>query len=128
MVDWKEMNLLARSYLDLQQTRIGCEHRLRMLEDENRKTPQTFTILTSHHAILYKQERDMLKQSGEIFRATQLWEWCERTRGLGPVAAMTFMGYINPRSAHLQARCGRTSDSSPELDSNVERRPITILS
>ena len=38
----------------------------------------------------------LLKDCQELFENSKLWQWCERTKGLGPVAAMTFLGYIRP--------------------------------
>lgn len=43
-----------------------------------------------------QDEKQMLKQCKELFESTELWNWCLRVRGLGEVAAMTFISYINP--------------------------------
>ena len=52
----------------------------------------------------------MLRDAEEMFAKSELWAWCERTRGLGPVAALTFMGYINPEkcatAGKFWAYCG----------------------
>jgi hypothetical protein len=151
MVDFKILNQIARSYLDIQKTRVAMDLRCQRLEeqelirhdlakeqtlieeDENgheirsrkvslakgeteeeqkeiekqiketlerfRNENESYKLLLSHKDRLHKQELDLLKESTKIFNVTSLWQWCEMVRGLGPVAAMTFVGYINPEIA-----------------------------
>jgi len=117
--NWEEMNLLARSYLDLQQTRVGCEHRVMKLLQEGASEPikkmsyalarkmlaalekkkelsEILKILSALRETLHGQEKGLLKDARGIFKDTTLWDWCKRVRGLGPVAAMTFLGFIDP--------------------------------
>jgi len=32
----------------------------------------------------------------EQLREHPLWSWCERVKGMGPVACLTFLGFIDP--------------------------------
>lgn len=52
--------------------------------------------MTAHHTRLKKEEKALLKESGGVFKKHQLWQYCLTVKGLGPVACMTFLGYINP--------------------------------
>lgn len=131
--DWQIMNILGKSYLDIQQTRIACLHRLKKLEyqelekrdltevtetneqgdmkdwkikddckDEAEqvlnmvKEGRPYLILAQHKSNLEKQENELLKSAQTLFKTSALWEFCERVKGLGPVAALTFLAYINP--------------------------------
>lgn len=149
-VEWYIINQLARSYLDLQKTRVGMDNRAKRMieehliskdlayvefkkeketeggkvrqgrvvklissddEDEQRvidkqieeeterfkTTSPTYKIGISHKERLHKQEKDLLKESSALIADTELWKWCLAVRGLGEVAGMTFVGYINPR-------------------------------
>lgn len=57
---------------------------------------EIYRELASHHDRLHDEEKFLLKQSQALFKDHPIWVWCERVRGLGPVAAMTFLGYIDP--------------------------------
>jgi|SRR5215510_2888200 len=155
-VDFKILNQIARSYLDIQKTRVAMELRCQRLEEQElirfhmakeiitietddegrekrarkveyvkgetedeqadidkaidvtladfRENNESYKLLLSHKDRLNKQETDILKESAKIFNVTKLWQWCERVKGLGPVAAMTFVGYINPEVAKTQDR------------------------
>lgn len=58
-----------------------------------------FQMLASAHVRFKKLEQELLDDSEKIFSDTELWTWCKDTKGLGPVAAMVFLGYINPEIA-----------------------------
>lgn len=155
MTDFKILNNIARSYLDIQKTRVAMELRCQRLEEQElinnelakeqiiietddegketrsrkiiltkgeteeeqkeieeqtqttlekfREENESYKLLLTHNKRLHKQEIDLLKESVKIFNATKLWQWCESVRGLGPVAAMTFVGYINPDIAKTVA-------------------------
>lgn len=80
-----------------------------------RETNKIYQILISHRDRLHKQEKDMLADASDIFETSNVWEWCLRTRGLGPVAALTFMGYMNPAKTptlgHFWSKAGLTPNS-----------------
>lgn len=162
---WKEINLLVRSYIDLQQTRISAEHRIRKLREhaliqagvaklveEKRVSPydadeeilptkrEHFThtviiedeagakrvlellnetrpmaVLLKNHESLEHEEKALLKDIAQICYEHPLWAWCERTRGMSDVGAMTFLGYVNPDRCktvgHFWAYAGLTPNS-----------------
>lgn len=58
-----------------------------------------YKVLADHAKRQRKEEDLMLKQAKEIFQGSELWTWCERTKGLGEVAALTLLSYINPEIA-----------------------------
>jgi hypothetical protein len=141
---WKEINLLAKAYLELQRSRVGFDLRTQKLEESQlvmeglylkidttqkdeetgkkvrrttykpidssdetkkkikeflkhlRETNHIYQILIAHKDRMHKQEKDMIADAADIFEKSALWEWCLRVKGLGPVAALTFMGYMNP--------------------------------
>src|SRR5215510_6418467 len=141
---WRDINLLAKAYLELQRSRVAFDLRSQKLEEARlveeglylkidkveedpdtgekkrrtkykpvddteetkeaikdfkkylRETNYIYQLLIAHRDRLKKQEEDMLKDASEIFQSSALWDWCERVKGLGPVAALTFMGYMNP--------------------------------
>lgn len=45
---------------------------------------------------LRKEEKHALKLAMELVQLSEVWKWCERTKGLGEVAGMTAMAFINP--------------------------------
>lgn len=51
-----------------------------------------------HNSIyeLEKQKKKMVHDASQLYDGSALWSWCLRTKGLGEVAALTFMGYMNP--------------------------------
>ena len=52
--------------------------------------------LAEHRRQLFNEEKRLLSDSQSYFENTKVWEWCNGVSGLGPVAGMTFFGYINP--------------------------------
>jgi hypothetical protein len=164
-IEWELLQELARTYLDLQKTRVGMELRSQKMvdkelikkglamyetvsekksnssptkikneegieeeiegpptigkrivkiksddEDEQKKIDEnieketkyfkensnTYKIIIAHKARLHKQEKDLLKDCVDLFRDSELWKWCLGVKGLGEVAGMTFIGYIDP--------------------------------
>jgi len=135
----EDLRNIGQFYLDVQQTKVACEHRMQKLlehklieagaaqlvhssakssDDEPRsdfrklklevldeslakkvtehvKESKEFGILLQHKSRLVKQESDLLKSAEELFNDSSIWKFCERVRGLGPVAAMTFFTIIN---------------------------------
>jgi hypothetical protein len=88
---------LARAYLDMQHLRIACEARLRKMDP---KTPEAVKrIMEDYYMALKDEEKQFLKQVAEQLKNHPLWEWCERVKGLGQVACLTFLGFINPYEA-----------------------------
>lgn len=57
---------------------------------------EVYEKLEAHSARLSIEEKTLLKEAKTLYKTHELWNYCERVKGLGPVAAMTFLGYINP--------------------------------
>ena len=91
---WK---YLARCYLDLQHLRMACEARLRKLSP---KVPATVRrVLEDYYLALKNEEKDFLAEVVEQLKTHPLWDWCQRVKGLGAIACLTFLGFINPHTA-----------------------------
>lgn len=95
---YDKFRFLSRCYLDIQQLRTAAGARLRMLRKE-KAPPETMAIMLAHYRHLIAEERAFLKEHAAEIEFDPLWEWCEATKGLGHVAALTFMGFINPEIA-----------------------------
>lgn len=48
-------------------------------------------------AIIQRAKNDILKLAEELVEGTLVYEWCKNVKGLGLVAALTYLGYIDPR-------------------------------
>ena len=91
---WK---YLCRAYLDLQQLRMSCYHRLRKMKEA--KAPQwLIQIMEDHYQTLKAEEKDLLEDISVKMKEKQplLYSWCENVKGLGVVACLMFLGFINP--------------------------------
>lgn len=73
----------------------GYEEQAKKVIEELKQT-YGYKIMTNHKKNLEKQQKDFIKDAMELLGGTPIWDWCERVKGLGPVAAMTFLAYINP--------------------------------
>jgi len=82
---------LARCYLDLQHLRMACEARLRKLPPD--APEDVVQILRDFHQALFSEEKSFLARIAEKLKQHPLWKWCERVKGMGPVAALTFLGF-----------------------------------
>ena len=92
--EWDVWRYLARCYLDIQQLRMACEARLRRLPGG---CPEEIKlIIERHYDALKREEKSLLKSIEHEIKNHPLWEWCKRVKGLGPVACLMFLGYINP--------------------------------
>lgn len=153
----RPIEVLARGYLDAQQTRIGLEGRIRKLleswlphrtetieetgrkphtkhhilcptcesdleidiEQENmtcKKNPEhkfqisnlldslnlnvqdkeIYRTLLTYRSRLKNEELAMLQDAKNIIQGNDIFDYCESVKGLGTVAALTFLGYIDP--------------------------------
>ncbi len=107
--------MIARNYVDSQHSRISAEHRLRRMkelgieaedplyETQMRQFKRTKSVETSN-----------LEDAKIMFSRHPLWEYCEIVRGWGPVACMTWMGYIDPFKAHTAGRVKKYLGIIPE--------------
>jgi len=90
--------LLARVYLDLQHLRMAVEARMRRLTSLPEDV-EAYRLLSALHSRLLSEEKSWLEQVKALLKGHPIWQYCEKVKGLGPVAAMTFLGFINPHEA-----------------------------
>ena len=91
---YKALRFLSRTYLDFQQLRMACEARIRSLSREG--VPDwALELLREYSKRLRGEERWILERVKEVVKDHPIWEYCTRIKGMGPVAALTFTGYIN---------------------------------
>ena len=96
---WYEMIAIhARNYLQLQKLRMATDARLRKHRDDGAES-EIMTVLIDYRKSLWASEKAALKQAHGILKDLRLWDWCERTKGLGPVGALCLLGFINPYRA-----------------------------
>jgi hypothetical protein len=62
---------------------------------QRREENPEYLILLENRQNLFNQEKDIVKKARTFYTDHVLWDWCQRTRGLGDVAAMTILGYRN---------------------------------
>lgn len=121
---YDRFNLLARTYLDHQHLRVACEHRVikivkkligkereatysslvdeykMLLEEKKMEKDPIIEILLEYRDMIHREEVKVLKSSQELMRDEKLWVWCKSVKGLGSVALMTFLGFIDPYKAN----------------------------
>jgi len=126
---YKTIGAFARMYIDHQQLRIGCGHRiLKTIEafdpelvvldegppkeyvpiekalntyQQSQNIPndvkEALKIMEKYYYMMLEKEKQMLKDGVSLIgKGHELVSWCDRTKGLGDVALLTFLGYINP--------------------------------
>lgn len=173
---WREMNVLARTYSELQRARVAFGHRILKFEESElveaglmkftkeekkdtvrnriikgvryepiddteetedkirehlarlKETSYIYGKLLENEKKLEKQENDMLKDAASVFESSQIWFWCDRTRGLGQKAALTFLGYINPERSptlgNIWSMIGLTPDSRLKKGEQGHSNPL----
>jgi len=114
----KEAYLLSRSYLDLQHLRVAIDLRIiKLAKDlgfkvnnfseveeiplekfgEAKEIVRTLITMREH---LKSEEKNVLKDFIKLIPEDhKLLKWCRITKGLGDVAALTFLGYIDANKA-----------------------------
>jgi len=76
---------------------MACEARIRMFPED---TPEdVLRLIRRYHSSLYDAEKWFLREVSEMLKLHPLWRWCEAVKGLGPVAALTFLSFIDPEKA-----------------------------
>lgn len=105
-----EYQIFGRCYLDLQHLRVAVEARLRRLSEEEEQNVKLLKVLREYLALLKNDEKKLLHDATMLFEEHPLWRWCKAVRGLGPVACLTFLGFIDPNIANTagkaKAYCG----------------------
>jgi hypothetical protein len=90
---------------DMKEWRVkpGYENQAKKVVEDLKET-RGYKIMATHKRNLEGQQKSLLKDSMELVGPTDVWQWCERVKGLGPVAAMTFLAYINPEKCPSAAQ------------------------
>jgi hypothetical protein len=101
-----ELGILARTYLDYQQVRVGARHRRRRFAELEKDVEKAFKELERQ---IKQDEKQTLTTALKIFQSHPIWAWCKRIKGFGPVAALTFLGYIDPYAGKNPEDCKQVS-------------------
>jgi hypothetical protein len=90
----------------LKTTREKIKLALQELSDRS----ETFKRFKLRFDDLEKVEQNILLDAEDIFGSTELWKWCKNVRGLGPVAALTFLSsidvFVSPDIGHVWSNFG----------------------
>ena len=90
-----DLRLLGRIYLDVQALRMSAESRRRVMEAVG--GPEPFMKAADRTASAMEAlEEEILDTARQVMEGSPLWEWCARTKGLGPASALAFAAFINP--------------------------------
>jgi hypothetical protein len=103
---------IGTTYNFVSMTTEGLRKKLKKVRDEIKlglnelsTRSQTFKRFNERFKDLEKLEKNILGDGEEVFGNTKLWEWCARTRGLGPVAALTFLSNIDVFTSPTVGNC-----------------------
>jgi hypothetical protein len=141
---------LSRNYLDSQQKRIANDARIQKLvnvlipekkynshEKIHRDWGDIITRIKKHTPrygveglqllkelsdINRQEEQRTLKKATSLFSRHPIWSWCVNTKGLGPVAALTFLGFINPYVAYTAKSVWKYAGLDPDNKSHKWNR------
>lgn len=110
---------------------------IKLALNELKTSSRTFKRFNESYKDLHKVEKKILDDATEIFGETKLWEWCIRTDGLGPVAALTFYSNIDVFTSPTVGNClsnfglipGKTlvSGESSNFNPHVRGRILGII-
>jgi hypothetical protein len=92
----KVMEEYEEELAEVKEYNIQIQQKAQKIADELPEKSKAYGMMFQRHRQLQKDEKEMLQQCKQLFEVTRLWEWCERVKGLGEVAAMTFIAYIDP--------------------------------
>ena len=112
-----QKEIIENSYFFIKDIVEGLEKKLKKVKDEIKLSlselstrSQTFKRFNDRFKDLHKVELGILTDGEDIFGTTKLWQWCVNTRGLGPVAALTFLSNIDvftsPTVGHVWSNFG----------------------
>jgi hypothetical protein len=87
--------MVEKRVAGLEKKRKNVNDEIKLSLNEIASRSQTFKLFNEIFKDLHKVESKVLTNAEDIFGDTQLWKWCENTRGLGPVAALTFLSNID---------------------------------
>ena len=92
---YEKTAMMGRNFIAIQKMRVAAGARVRRFREED-QSKELIKIQLDYIRVLTKDEKLLLKQIVDLYKDSLLWAWCERTKGLGPMACATFVGFINP--------------------------------
>jgi len=90
---------LSRAYLDLQQLRIACQARLRKMREQGVPEEVCTLIMEDYYLTLKEEEKTLLARITERLKGHPLYEWASIVKGMGPVAALVYLGFLDAKKA-----------------------------
>lgn len=125
---YEVLRYLSRCYLDLQHLRVAVQLRLKNLPEDAPEDVKK--IMEQFFNVLYNEEKNLLKNTEKLLKEHPLWQWCNRVKGLGRVACLTFLGFINPFVADTAGKAksyigcvpGKKIKSGERLKVNLEAK------
>jgi hypothetical protein len=94
-----EWGLLGRTYLDLVKDKVRFQARLRYMEEGT----EPYRIMAENFSKFKTLLNRFLRDLKPGLREHPLWEWCQATKGLKYVGALTFISYIR---THVHGKDG----------------------
>ena len=61
--------------------------------DDKRNEFSGYDAMRTTREMYFRREEEILNEAKKLFDGTELWDYCGRVKGLGPVAGLTFLGY-----------------------------------
>jgi len=112
---------VGRTYLDLLQLKDSIDKRLASIEVLN-PSSETIKLLKQISNTLNEEKKHILQVAQDLFSGHNIWKWCKNVSGMGPVAALTFLSYINPYKTKTagQARAYFGIAPQSKLESGVK--------
>lgn len=92
---YEKTAMMGRNFIGLQHMRMAAGARVRRFREED-QSKELIKLQLDYIKVLTKDEKLLLKQMVELYKDSELWQWCLGTKGLGPMACATFLSYINP--------------------------------
>lgn len=100
---YDQMAVYARNYLALQKLRTATDARIRKFRDAD-QDGEVMRVLINYRKMIYADEKEALKVAHTVLKEHPLWDWCQSVKGLGPVAGLTLLGFVNPYKAATAGR------------------------
>lgn len=123
---YQDFQTISRTYLDILQLRDSIDKRLKSLAKTN-PSSKSIIFLQKVRNTLELERKRILKQAKKLFRNHPLWNYCKKVSGMGEIAALTILGYINPYKANTagqaKAYCGVIPQSSMKSGVKSKHNP-----
>ncbi len=113
---------LAESYLKVQKSRLSIEARLRAARKKGILNQEEERVLEHIHSTLLALEKEIMKTARERLRDHPLWDWCKNVKGLGPMAALIFLGYVDVEKATSAGKVWKLFGLAVGPDGKAERK------